>query len=68
MPQVMQDTALTYKHWHISLRKGEQILTEYAYKFSLEMIRQLAADAGWQLQQYWTDDKQWFALARFTCA
>ncbi|QGX40560.1 L-histidine N(alpha)-methyltransferase [Permianibacter aggregans] len=66
--QITQETVVTYQQRRIQLRQGEQILTEYAYKFSLEMIRQLAADAGWQLQQHWTDDKQWFALARFTCA
>lgn len=65
---VMQDTALAYKNLRIHLQEGEQVLTEYAYKFSLELIRQLAADAGWHLQQYWSDDKHWFALARFTCA
>jgi len=66
--QVQRDTVLNYQDLAIGLRAGEQVLTEYAYKFSVEMIRQLAADAGWQMQQHWTDDKQWFALARFVGA
>ncbi len=46
----------------VPLHAGERIHTENSYKFTLDGVAQMARDAGFQLEQTWTDDNQWFAL------
>lgn len=47
---------------HIQFRQGERLRTEYSYKYSTTEFEQLAASAGWQVEQIWTDPQQWFAV------
>ena len=42
--------------------KGEQLRTEYSYKYSIAQFQDLATLAGFQPRQVWTDSKQWFSL------
>jgi dimethylhistidine N-methyltransferase len=44
------------------LREGELILTEYSHKYTVERFVSLAARAGFELMNYWTDDKKYFAV------
>lgn len=47
--------------------KGEGIHTENSYKFTNETIHSLLQDAGFAVEQTWTDKRRWFSVtvARF---
>ncbi|QDU40317.1 Histidine-specific methyltransferase EgtD [Maioricimonas rarisocia] len=42
---------------------GETICTEHSHKYTIDGFSALAASAGLQLAQYWTDPQQLFAVA-----
>jgi dimethylhistidine N-methyltransferase len=46
----------------IPFTKGESIWTESSYKYNLDDFKQLAADAGFQVEKVWTDERQWFSV------
>jgi dimethylhistidine N-methyltransferase len=48
--------------------EGESIHTENSYKFSIEEFQQLAARAGFEPVQVWTDRKKLFSLHYLTVA
>lgn len=48
--------------------RGEHILSECSYKFSLDGFAALAAEAGWQRRQVWTDPRSYFSLQYFASA
>lgn len=52
----------------LSFEASETIHTENSYKFSREAIRILLKDAGFAVEQSWTDPRDWYAvtLARMT--
>lgn len=47
---------------------GETICTEHSYKFTIDGFRQLAAQAGWSLDQSWTDPDELFAILLLSTA
>ncbi|HEX6550373.1 MAG TPA: L-histidine N(alpha)-methyltransferase [Gammaproteobacteria bacterium] len=51
-----------------SFREGEHIVTEYSYKHTLEGFAQLAAKAGYRVEQVWTDDRRWFSVQYLTAS
>ena len=42
--------------------KGETIHTENSYKFTDDTIRSLLGDAGFEVEQTWTDPHGWYAV------
>ncbi|MEM8836803.1 MAG: L-histidine N(alpha)-methyltransferase [Pseudomonadota bacterium] len=50
----------------ISFEKGETIHTENSHKYEKEKFRGLAAQTGWSVRVFWTDPKDYFALAVLT--
>ena len=44
---------------------GETIHTENSYKYAPDALRQLAAQAGFQLHKRWTDPNAWFAVESY---
>jgi len=46
----------------IHFTKGESIWTESSYKFDLDEFAQIAAAAGFKVEQVWTDERQWFSV------
>lgn len=46
----------------IEFTEGETIHTENSYKYSLDEFEELAAKAGWSVEQVWTDHKQLFSV------
>ena len=42
--------------------EGEMICTEYSHKYTIDQFAVLASAAGFDLQQSWTDDRDWFAV------
>jgi dimethylhistidine N-methyltransferase len=47
-------------------RAGEPIRTEYSYKFDLGVFGKLAQTAGFTLEDVWTDERKYFAVAYLT--
>lgn len=45
-----------------SFRTDETIRTEYSYKYTIPRFSDLAAAAGFQVRQVWTDDRQYFSV------
>jgi dimethylhistidine N-methyltransferase len=50
----------------ISFKLGESIWTESSYKYTLEEFAQLAATAGFNVEQVWTDERQFFSIQYLT--
>ena len=46
----------------IPFARGESTWTESSYKFNLDEFQQMAAAAGFKVEQVWTDEKQWFSV------
>ncbi len=42
--------------------KGEHVITEHSYKYSLEEFAQLAARSGWTVKRLWTDAENLFSV------
>ena len=42
--------------------RGEPIVTEHSYKYTLGQFRELAARAGWEVVRHWTDERRWFSV------
>jgi len=45
-----------------TFEQGQTLHTENSYKFTIEGLRHLAAQAGWQAGTVWTDPEQLFSL------
>ena len=46
----------------VDFGRGEYIVTEHSHKYSLPAFRDLAAQAGWQIERVWADKNLWFSL------
>jgi dimethylhistidine N-methyltransferase len=46
----------------IRIEKGEDILTEYSHKYTLEGFAEMAAHAGFTVDTVWTDDNELFSV------
>jgi dimethylhistidine N-methyltransferase len=49
-------------HVCIHFDRGESIWTEGSYKYNLHEFDELAAAAGWRVEQVWTDDRALFSV------
>jgi L-histidine N-alpha-methyltransferase len=47
----------------ITLAAGETIFTEISRKFTRESVAECARQSGFELARWFTDPRQWFALA-----
>ena len=50
----------------IAFKLGESIWTESSYKYTLEEFAQLAASAGFTVEQVWTDPRKLFSVQYLT--
>jgi dimethylhistidine N-methyltransferase len=46
-------------------KAGESIRTEYSYKYSRSALRELAAASGFEVDRFWTDERDFFCVAYF---
>lgn len=49
----------------IEFEQNEAIFTEYSHKYELDHFKELAAGAGFQFKQMWTDSKNYFGVLYF---
>ncbi len=57
-----QDETIQIDNREFPIREGEEILTEYSHKYSIDEFARLAADVGFSLHKSWTDDANYFAV------
>lgn len=50
---------------NVHFKKGEKIHTENSYKFTYDMINELAGKSGMEFSDYYTDDRNYFSLCAF---
>ena len=48
--------------WQRSFAKGERILTEYSYKYSVENFTQMLKHVGFKSVTHWVDRNEWFGV------
>jgi dimethylhistidine N-methyltransferase len=60
------DQTVRIEDREFEFQAGEKITTEYSYKHTPEGFIELAANAGFQFAQMWTDDRHWFGVFYFT--
>lgn len=49
-------------NYQFEFEKDETIHTESSHKYTIERFAAMAASAGFEVEQVWTDSKQWFAV------
>ncbi len=49
-----------------SFADGERILTEHSYKHTIESFTAMAAEAGFDVERVWTDERDYFAVMYLT--
>jgi dimethylhistidine N-methyltransferase len=47
---------------------GESIRTEYSYKYRLRDLHDLATSAGFEVERFWTDEREYFSVHYLTVA
>ncbi len=57
-----RDQSAHIGHNTFEFTKGESILTEYSYKYSLDEFASLANRAGFEPSRVWTDDNELFSV------
>lgn len=66
--QSLRQQRVTIADQVIEFAANERILTEYSYKYTVASFRQIAAGAGFEPIQYWTDPEQRFSVHYFVVA
>jgi dimethylhistidine N-methyltransferase len=46
----------------VDFAPGEYVVTEYSHKYAPAEFGALAEDAGWRVQEMWTDERGWFGV------
>ena len=46
----------------VQFEEGDVIRTEYSHKYTLDGFSSLASEAGLEVEQVWTDDRNWFSV------
>ncbi len=60
--EALEDLTVTWPGNSREFKKGECIHTENSHKYTLESIKQLLKESGFQQTQIWTDPKDYFAV------
>ena len=61
----LQDQRVSLGDYQFDFVQGEEILTEYSHKYTVEDFAERAANVGWTLRQAWTDEREYFAVMYF---
>ncbi len=57
-----KEHTVTIADYDVYFSAGEPITTEYSYKYSIEEFYSLAYQAGWSIDQSWTDANELFSM------
>ena len=62
------DQTVHVADYEFRFRSGEQIITEFSYKYTPESFTALARGAGFECARMWTDDARLFGVFYFACS
>ncbi len=57
-----QSVIVSKSNLHLQLVKNELIHTEYSHKYTVNQIKQILNDAGFEIKKMWLDEKKYFSL------
>ena len=60
--EALEDLTVSWSGNSRSFKKGDLIHTENSHKYTIDSIKQLLANAGFETTQIWTDPKDYFAV------
>ncbi|MBW3624253.1 MAG: L-histidine N(alpha)-methyltransferase [Armatimonadetes bacterium] len=60
--QSLQKQSVRIGNVTIQFAEGERLCTEYSYKYTPVRFAQLADEAGFAVEQVWTDPRRWFSV------
>jgi dimethylhistidine N-methyltransferase len=60
--EALEDLIVSWPGNSRSFKKGDMIHTENSHKYTIESIKQLLKNAGFETTQIWTDPKDFFAV------
>ena len=63
--RVQQDVTITQTKQVVTMAPGETIHTENSYKYTVEEIQAMGAQAGLELVQTWFDSRRYFLVSLF---
>jgi L-histidine Nalpha-methyltransferase len=52
----------------VRFAEGEALVSEYSHKYTRRMFAAQAREAGWRIEQVWTDPREWFSVQRLVPA
>lgn len=61
-----RDQSVTVAGREFEVLEGERILTEYSHKYSLSGFNGMLSEAGFAMEQVWSDANEWFAVVYCT--
>lgn len=61
----LEDQEVTVEGRAFRFRKGERMQTESSHKFAPSSFDAVARSAGFELEERWTDERDWFCVALF---
>ena len=59
---VAQSVVISKSNVELELNQDELILTEYSYKYTLEQIKELMRQTGFNIKHIWVDENNYFSL------
>ena len=60
--EALEDLTVSWPGNFRVFKSGDLIHTEYSHKYTIESIKELLANAGFEKTQIWTDPKDYFAV------
>ena len=63
---VSQSVIIAKSNLSLNLEKDELIHTEYSHKYNISQIKKILSDVGFEINNMWLDDKNYFSLTLLT--
>ena len=63
---VSQSVIIGKSNLSLNLNQGELIHTEYSHKYNISQIKKILSDVGFEINNMWLDDKNYFSLTLLT--
>lgn len=61
----LRDQRVSLSDHQFEFAEGDEILTEYSHKYTVDGFAELADRVGWSLRQSWSDDRDYFSVMYF---
>ncbi len=64
----LSDQTVSVARRSFSFRKGDYIHTENSYKYTIDQFSAVTKQAGFEVSDMWSDERQWFGMFYLTAA